>query len=216
MNESHATVGRNRLSVLGALTGAVTHELNNIFGILGLRLEKLSLELEGNQATERDLEVIQRNVDRAGSLIGRLQDFRAAAERPVSPVAGKINLAKTLQPAVDALTALYDRKLPLDVHFEDGLHAACVSEDLALFFMTAVQWLRRHIAPGSGVSVRLTQDRGVRLELSGQAAETETAETPAEVLRTLLDALAAHPDNGLGACELARSGDRVTINLRLE
>lgn len=215
MNDSQSQAGRDRLSVLGALTGAVTHELNNIFGILGLRLEKLCIELEGDAATERDLEVIQRNVDRAAQLVGRLQELRSAAERSVVPAAAALDPAQTLAPIVATFAALYDRKLPLDVHFEDGLQAVFVPEDLVLFFVNAVQWLRRVIAPGSGLTVRLAKADGVRLEFSGSLAESDAAGELGETLHALLEAVAARPDNGLGDCEIRQAEGAITVSLRL-
>lgn len=112
------------LQIAGMLTGATAHELNNILGILSLRLEKLQddrqarapepAEVEFAAGQARDLSVMERNLERAVQLIGELQGFlRSGEDAELIEHAGAA--AVGLAASLELQQSIYERKIMLEL-----------------------------------------------------------------------------------------------------
>ena len=109
---------QERLRTIGELASGVAHDLNNTLNAIGLRLDLLRSALgpEPHRAHPH-LDVIERIVDDAGAMVGRLQDFaRTRRDRPLE----RVDLGEVVRDAAQmTYTELQEkggmRSAPIDV-----------------------------------------------------------------------------------------------------
>lgn len=92
---------REDLRFFGKITASVTHELNNVFGIIGENSGLLSdrmMRVENNESIDREkiikiCETLQRHIERGQAVIKKLNTFAHSVDEPV----GNFNLADAVQ-----------------------------------------------------------------------------------------------------------------------
>jgi signal transduction histidine kinase len=187
----------NRLAMLGSLTGAAAHELNNILGILSLRLEKLQSDLPGPAAAvsgpaiaaHRDLQVMEKNLDRAVAMVGLLQQVL----RPGPDRQSATDVAQAIDESLEVLRSIYEKKVNINLNLAPAKMEPGLVETLQLFVVSAVHRVILGIGYGSSVEVRFTahESSGGILEIEGRSASGGQASLPASggALPGVLDAL---------------------------
>lgn len=190
MPENEMELTQSQLMIVGSLTGAAAHELNNIMGILSLRLEKLQEDLElpagesnvAGAGSERlkqrdmvamkDLAVMERNLGRAVGLIGHLQSLmKAGADSRLCAEPGELRQA--ILDAIETQQSIYERKAVVN-HSVGMINIRPVSRGrFHLFLVSALQRVTLSVGPGSMIDVAWAADEdkgGGRLTIRGQSA----------------------------------------------
>jgi len=104
-------VQSERLAAMGAMIGGVAHELNNpLTSILGV--SELLQDTESNEATRKQLSMLQQQARRAAEIVQNLTYFA----RPPAPGKSKINLAELVERTLN-LHAYSLRKNNITVDF---------------------------------------------------------------------------------------------------
>ena len=76
----------SRLTTMGELSASIAHELNNPLATVGLRVEKLLMQMADDHQERRSLEIITQEVDRMAGLVENLLQFSRRSHRQVSTV----------------------------------------------------------------------------------------------------------------------------------
>jgi signal transduction histidine kinase len=110
----------DRLSALGRLTAGIAHEINNPLSIISNYIQVLVRDVKVHPDTQKDLKVIQEEIDRASGIIRGLLNFSAKSITEKSTVWVNDILQKTLGLVKFELKRLnielveqYDQDLPL-------------------------------------------------------------------------------------------------------
>ncbi|MEQ9366329.1 MAG: hypothetical protein RIF32_18965 [Leptospirales bacterium] len=204
---------QSQLIIVGSLTGAATHELNNIMGILSLRLEKVQEDLqsipagdgdspgfesrrfqERDAAAQKDLSVMERNLERAVGLIGHLQWLmRAGTDARICSQPEEFQRA--ILEAIQTQQAIYERKAAVNHSIGLASIRPVRRGRLHLFLVGALQRTLLSLGRGSELTVEWsadpqTGDGHLRIHGSGAGndpgpALPRTAEGPGAVLDLL-------------------------------
>src|SRR5262249_51130670 len=77
LKQAHEQLARKeRLALLGQLTGTVSHELRNPLSTLRLGVQGLGrLQQDGDPTLKRTIELIERSIDRCNHVVSELLDF---------------------------------------------------------------------------------------------------------------------------------------------
>ena len=86
-----------KLATMGELAASIAHELNNPLAILSLRIESLLDSVPENAAERHELEVMEQEVDRMGSLVANLLQFSRSGQRHISSLDVREEIDKTLE-----------------------------------------------------------------------------------------------------------------------
>ena len=86
-----------RLATMGELAASIAHELNNPLGTVSLRIESLSAQVPSGAAMQRELKVIEQEVDRMGALVANLLQFSRRGPQQISTLDVREEIAKTLE-----------------------------------------------------------------------------------------------------------------------
>ena len=173
--------------IVGSLTGAAAHELNNILGILGLRLEKIQEDLgesappakdpAGDDAARKDLAVMERNLERAVALVGHLQ-WLMRAGGDTSHCADPEDFQRAILDAIQVQQAIYERKSSLDHRISLANIRPVPRGHFHLFLVAALQRVVVDLGRGATLRVVWSQESetkkdaerpGARLEILGEA-----------------------------------------------
>ncbi len=193
--------------IVGSLTGAAAHELNNILGILGLRLEKIQEDLgasprpaqddpAGDDAARKDLAVMERNLERAVALVGHLQ-WLMRAGGDVGRCAAPEDFQRAILDAIEVQQAIYERKSSLEHQISLANIRPVSRGHFHLFLVAALQ--RVVVDLGRGATLRVVWSQEV-------AAETD-ADRPGALLEILGEAPGV--DSGLAPSASPGGADAV-------
>jgi signal transduction histidine kinase len=86
-----------KLAAMGELAASIAHELNNPLATVGLRVEMLLGAMPPNAPQRRALEVIEREVERMGQLVGNLLQFTRRGQQHVSTLDVREEVECTLE-----------------------------------------------------------------------------------------------------------------------
>jgi len=86
-----------KLATMGELAASIAHELNNPLATVGLRVESLSAKTTEGSPQRHEIEVIEGELERMGSLIANLLQFSRRGKRMVSTVDVRDEIEKTLE-----------------------------------------------------------------------------------------------------------------------
>jgi signal transduction histidine kinase len=73
-----------KLATMGELATSIAHELNNLLGIVSLRVESLLAQIPVDDGKHRALEIIAQEIERMGSLVADLLQFSRNPTHQVS------------------------------------------------------------------------------------------------------------------------------------
>ncbi|MCR9142237.1 MAG: hypothetical protein NXI24_08290 [bacterium] len=205
MSQNEIELTQSQLLITGSLTGAASHELNNIMGILSLRLEKVQDDLGTGpggceEAMRKDLAVMQRNLERAVALIGHLQWLmRAGGDTRMCGRPEEVQMA--IIEAIQTQQAIYERKAAVD-HAVSLVNIRPVLRGcLHLFVIAALQRVILSLGRGSVLKVDWSVDSQtgdgrlvIRGEDSGAAGATPTAPRMDGALQAVLELLAGQTE----------------------
>jgi signal transduction histidine kinase len=157
---------KERLAVLGQLTGSVAHELRNPLSTIDTSLAVLErrMDMSGDDLA-RPVERIHRNVHRCNAIIGELLDFARARSAPLEPTV----LDEWLREVVGEL----DASGGVPVRFEPGTGHASVPlerDRLRRAIINLVDNARDALGDGSPGAVT------VRTRVDGARAEIEVSD----------------------------------------
>ncbi len=86
-----------KLATMGELAASIAHELNNPLGTVGLRVESLSAQVPPGDPIQRELKVIEQEVDRMGTLVANLLQFSRRGTQQISSVDVRQEIGRTLE-----------------------------------------------------------------------------------------------------------------------
>ena len=178
MLENATDLIQSQLLIVGSLTGAAAHELNNIMGILSLRLEKVQADLGlpalagPDTPVNKDLAVIQRNLGRAVDLIAHLQSLLKAGT-DAEPISEPEAVRAAIAASIATHLAIYERKI--EVNHTLGLVSInpVPRGALDLFLTSGLQRVLLSVGAGSAIDVEWktrASGTGGRLEIRGRSA----------------------------------------------
>jgi two-component system, LuxR family, sensor kinase FixL len=87
----------SKLATMGELAASIAHELNNPLATVGLRAEKLLMQMPEDSDQRKPLEIIAQEVDRMASLVNSLLQFSRRSHRQVSTVDPREEIVNSLE-----------------------------------------------------------------------------------------------------------------------
>ena len=109
----HQILHQDRLASIGMLAGGLAHEIGNPLGVIRGRAELVLKQIRGNEAAEKNLEIIVGQIDRISGLIQSLLHVSRAPAR-ASTVLSDVNL-KTIVDEVLILVGEECRRIGIDL-----------------------------------------------------------------------------------------------------
>ena len=86
-----------KLATMGELASSIAHELNNPLATVSLRVESLIAKATGDDLSLRELEIIDKEVERMGNLVTNLLQFSRRSQQQISTVNVCDEIEKTLE-----------------------------------------------------------------------------------------------------------------------
>ena len=86
-----------KLATMGELSASVAHELNNPLATVTLRIESLLAKVQAGSPIQRELVIIEEEVERMGMLVGNLLQFSRRGQPHISTLDVREEIEKTLE-----------------------------------------------------------------------------------------------------------------------
>lgn len=201
LQESQARlVHAEKMSALGRLVASLTHEINNPLQAIQSGLYLLHEELNGvaNRAgPQRDLQIIEDEVKRIASLMGRLREF----SRPVRLESRPTDLHGLLENILNLVGAqLQQQSIAVEKHWDSQLPPVLVSPDqLTQVFMNLVLNAIDAMPDGGTLSIATGQEQtdAAPLMVRVTVADTGVGISPA-MLKHVFEPFVTTKANGTG------------------
>lgn len=204
-----------QLAELGALSGAVAHELRNPLGVMRASARVLRMRIREDSVAEAALSEIEAQIDRAAGFADELLDYG----RPAALVRRPVRLEDAAALAwSESLRAL---PLPAALGFAVEGSAPPVSADLSQvlrLFIVLLENARLAQPEGGAVSVRLREDEGwavVEIDDQGPGVPTALVERLFQPFVTGRPRSGPRPGTGLGLAIAQGIAQRHGGDLRL-
>jgi len=86
-----------KLATMGELAASIAHELNNPLATVSLRIESLINNLHADSPHQRELQIIEQEIERMSSLIANLLQFSRRGQQQISTVNVCEEIEKTIE-----------------------------------------------------------------------------------------------------------------------
>jgi PAS domain S-box-containing protein len=86
-----------KLATMGELAASIAHELNNPLAIVSLRIESLINNLPEDSISQRELKIIEQEVERMSNLVANLLQFSRRGQQQISTVDIREEIEKVLE-----------------------------------------------------------------------------------------------------------------------
>jgi signal transduction histidine kinase len=86
-----------KLATMGELSASIAHELNNPLAIVSLRIESLINNLPEDSISQRELKIIEQEVERMSNLVANLLQFSRRGQQQLSTVDIREEIEKVLE-----------------------------------------------------------------------------------------------------------------------
>jgi PAS domain S-box-containing protein len=86
-----------KLATMGELAASIAHELNNPLAILSLRIESRRMQLPADDPVQRELSIMEQEVERMAGLVQNLLQFSRTSDRQLSTLDLQEEVEKTLE-----------------------------------------------------------------------------------------------------------------------
>jgi PAS domain S-box-containing protein len=183
-----------KLATMGELSASIAHELNNPLATVTLRVESLLAKAQAGSSIQRELGIIEEEVERMGMLVGNLLQFSRLGQPHISTLDVREEIEKTLE-----LVYYHLRKSNINIEREfvkEVPHIHADRQQLRQLFLNLFTNASDAMPHGGTLTLRLTappESRKVIIEV----ADTGTGIAP-DILPKVLEPFYTTKPEGQG------------------